>query len=137
MRPSRKMPNHNRVLSYWSDELVRMGKFQDGELREHSTQAGRRGLCFACGWERPLERAHIHAKCEGGSDEVDNLHLLCHSCHRHTEFLSGGSYWEWFTTQDQWSAGIQALCFRNPELARLMYSALCQVDPDLAGLGAH
>jgi len=60
------------------------------------------GVCFACGCcgagnkEGNLERAHIVPRCEGGSDAVENLHLLCSPCHQDSEWLKGDGYWRWF-----------------------------------------
>ena len=55
--------------------------------------------CFACGQTQlgggALERAHIKARCEGGTDDVSNLHSLCHFCHKDSEFVNGDAYYEW------------------------------------------
>jgi len=59
--------------------------------------------CFACGMiddRFKLERAHIVARCNGGSDGVENLHLLCHTCHRASEFKEGKEYFDWL---DEWT----------------------------------
>ena len=55
------------------------------------------GFCWACGmiYDGGLERAHIQARCNGGPDTVDNLHLLCSTCHKVSEHLEGDAYWEW------------------------------------------
>jgi hypothetical protein len=59
--------------------------------------------CFACGntndWfeQAPCQRAHIIPRCKGGSDGVDNLHMLCRICHRDSEGLEEpAKYWRWF-----------------------------------------
>ena len=45
--------------------------------------------CFCCGDHREnLEKAHIIPVSSGGSDDVDNIHILCKSCHLRTESLS-------------------------------------------------
>jgi hypothetical protein len=42
------------------------------------------------------------AVCVGGSDDVSNLHMLCHECHKASEHLTTGRpedlerYWKWF-----------------------------------------
>ncbi len=42
--------------------------------------------CFCCGDHRDnLEKAHIIPVSSGGSDNVDNIHILCKSCHLRTE----------------------------------------------------
>lgn len=92
-----------------------MGKADPGEMELHLTDRPQKGLCFACGWHRRLERCHINAKVTGGSDEVSNLHLLCGWCHRLSEGLEGEGYWEWLRAQDQVSCLVQMLCARYPE----------------------
>lgn len=52
--------------------------------------------CFACGmYDGGTDRAHILARCEGGTDDVENLHLLCNTCHKDSEIISGDRYTEW------------------------------------------
>jgi 5-methylcytosine-specific restriction endonuclease McrA len=38
--------------------------------------------CEQCGSERYISVHHIRWQCHGGSDNADNLKLLCHSCHK-------------------------------------------------------
>lgn len=38
-------------------------------------------VCWACGFHSGTERCHIQAKCDGGSEDVSNLLLLCRLCH--------------------------------------------------------
>lgn len=52
--------------------------------------------CMACGRAHALHRAHIMPRCAGGTDEPDNLHLLCPICHRDSEFFVGEAYDAWF-----------------------------------------
>jgi len=58
------------------------------------------GFCWACGMipTRGLERAHIQARCNGGPDTVENLHLLCCYCHKASEYREGDDYWNWIET---------------------------------------
>ena len=51
--------------------------------------------CFACGFVLGIERAHIAPRAAGGSNDVGNLHLLCHECHGESETLRGAAYWRW------------------------------------------
>lgn len=37
--------------------------------------------CVVCGSEGPLELDHAMALMNGGGNELDNLHTLCHECH--------------------------------------------------------
>lgn len=79
MGRKRNMPSRKKIFEYWKDTL---------EVNE--------GECFKCKQNIPLERAHILSVFDGGSDECDNLHLLCHSCHKNSEILTGIAYDEWF-----------------------------------------
>lgn len=57
--------------------------------------------CFACGgFFEVTTRCHITPKCEGGSDNVENLHLLCSGCHKESENISGDVYFNWFISKD-------------------------------------
>ena len=40
------------------------------------------GECANCGSTRRLECDHIRPRRCGGSDDVENLQVLCHACHR-------------------------------------------------------
>ena len=53
-------------------------------------------LCFACGLFLQTQRAHILSVAEGGTDSVDNIHLLCKNCHGESEMISGEKYRNWF-----------------------------------------
>lgn len=47
--------------------------------------------CSLCGWNKStLDIHHILPKCEGGSDDYNNLILICPNCHRlcHDNFYS-------------------------------------------------
>lgn len=90
----RRMPTKNQIKEYWWKRLVELEKFIcKDEVFEDD-------YCFACGFEAITERAHILAKCEGGSDEPSNLHLLCSHCHKTSEMLNGERYWQWFEKQN-------------------------------------
>lgn len=88
------------IKAYWVPELVKMDKFID------RADAYEYDACFACGvdyskkeGQNSTERAHILAKCCGGSNEISNFHLLCEGCHKQSELLSGEEYWRWFEKQ--------------------------------------
>ena len=99
MATARKMPRPSDVLSYWGPTLVELGKFDEGEAEEYISDSPQRGLCFACGFYRPLDRCHIEPRVSGGTDEVSNLHLLCRWCHRLSEGYQGDEYWRWLKGQ--------------------------------------
>lgn len=115
------MPNAQVVLDYWGPALERMGKADQEELRDAFTANPCRGICFACGFIRPLARAHITARVEGGSDDASNLHLLCRRCHTTSEYLSGDRYWRWFQTHDQWAEILLMGITARPDLASALF----------------
>lgn len=88
----------------------------DGELvvDHHSIPL----FCFACTMTfGRLDRAHILPLCEGGEDVLENVHLLCGVCHRHSEHLSGEVYWDWFKRVNIDSV-VMAVLSRNGLTAR-------------------
>lgn len=36
--------------------------------------------CAACGSPLDIEHDHVQPRCAGGSDELDNIQVLCHHC---------------------------------------------------------
>lgn len=88
------MPSERQIRSYWSEWLS--GRISD--KFDSPQEAMEEGVCFACGMtaDGGIERAHIIPRCDGGSDEPDNLHMLCRTCHKDSEFLSGDAYRQWF-----------------------------------------
>ena len=88
---ARKLPSEASIREYWRDKLWKQkGYDSPDEFMEM-------GLCFACGSDagKTPERAHIKARGEGGTDSPDNLHVLCHVCHKDSEGLSGERYFQW------------------------------------------
>lgn len=80
----RRMPSHEAVVDFWR-----------GWLAEHGiSPAG----CFSCGCGGELERAHIVPRHppHNGSDDADNLHLLCRPCHLESEPIADrATYMAW------------------------------------------
>lgn len=97
----RSMPTARTIRFVWAMRLVELGKADSVQ----QVIDARHDWCFHCGINHKvpggLERAHILARMDGGSDTPDNLHLLCHQCHVHSELLDGDAYWEWFK-QNGW-----------------------------------
>lgn len=93
-----KLPRESAIRRYWAEKFNYPGLVDD------------KG-CFACTsvFRETLHRAHILARVEGGSDTVENLHMLCPWCHRDSEFLSGAEYWAWFESRTQFDAVISRL----------------------------
>lgn len=93
------IPAHKTIREYWSENLDFSRKTHccadeilNGDDGEH--------FCFACGLTEQagnkLERAHIKALCNGGSNNADNIHILCKTCHVDSEYMDGDVYFEWF-----------------------------------------
>lgn len=124
----RNMPSEGVIRAYWAPKLWKVKGFDSLEEFLES------GLCFACGWSRPLERAHILAKSEGGSDDVSNLHMLCRSCHKCSEMVSGDMYNKWFLERETFD-GLMALLAHAPVNSGKMMRALLASDAAAARLG--
>jgi hypothetical protein len=97
MSKQRNMPSKNSIYDYWHKLEGRFELEKHGfELQTQFDLFGKRKVdCFACGATANIERCHIKAKNEAGNDGVENLHLLCKSCHVDSEMLSGERYWIW------------------------------------------
>jgi 5-methylcytosine-specific restriction endonuclease McrA len=93
---ARKMPTKLSIKNHWAAYLIKINKFDSYEELFEAE------YCFACGMnsDGDIERAHIKARCEGGSDNVENLHLLCGFCHKQSEFINGKKYKTWFMEQN-------------------------------------
>ena len=78
-------------------------------------------VCWACGWERSLERAHIVPIMDGGSNEWSNLVLLCHKCHKQSEGMREHIFWAWF-----WGMSMAISMYRDS--AGLMHVAELLLD---------
>jgi hypothetical protein len=82
------------VMEYWSD----VGRWvEKGICAELVDEDRLRGVdsCFACTMPSATSRCHIRARSIGGSDDRDNIHLLCRFCHEESELLEGDEYWGW------------------------------------------
>lgn len=74
MISNRKMPTRNAIVSYWNDRLNQYGRTYDDQI------------CWQC--KQPcgrLDRAHVVPHTLGGPDIVENIWLLCPTCHFNTE----------------------------------------------------
>ena len=88
------LPSNQAIFRHWQPILANMDVCID------------EGACFACGWNGSLERAHIVPRCEGGSDEADNLHLLCGRCHHDSEYITNrAEYLDWIQART-WVDGM-------------------------------
>lgn len=81
-------PKASVIYTYWADQGLPLARGNHHiDLEE--------GTCFACGIFHTLQRAHIVPVTEGGSNTVDNIHLLCKGCHALSE--GNKKYWTWLT----------------------------------------
>jgi hypothetical protein len=100
---ARKMPTRRQIAEYWNDRFIAKGWEIDFEI-VNTPQ------CFSCGRKNlPLQRAHIKSRFLGGSDSIENLHVLCVACHAESEFLDGLKYWRWYRHKRlaQWNGVIR------------------------------
>lgn len=88
-----KMPSVKEIRDYWIDPAKWLAHGIDRDLL-----AIFQG-CFACGWAGST-RCHILAHHKGGTETVDNLHILCPVCHEQSENLDGLAYWRWIKQVD-------------------------------------
>jgi len=91
----------DKVFEYWDENSSQLGHI--------GTDADDWGIypneCFACG-DHGVQRCHIIPRCYGGSDSVDNIHLLCMKCHGESEGRK--SYWSWlhWKRKHQWKTVV-------------------------------
>jgi len=85
----RNMPTRKKIYEYWLDKL--------DYIENENT-------CFKCGYTSSsgtaVDRAHILSVFDGGSDECENLHLLCGNCHLDSEPYNGKVYDLWFENKE-------------------------------------
>lgn len=107
------MPTELAIRAHWADRLwLAKGYDSKAEFME-------RGTCFACGMDGS-ERAHILARAAGGDDTPENLHILCHRCHKDSEYLEGSAYMDWLMDRNALSMIMSAAARVGFNLAVLM-----------------
>ena len=89
-----KMPTKKAILEYWDPVFGAATDFYGWDIGWSDVFWN--GDCMACGSWLKTQRAHIVAVVEGGSNEAENLHVLCSTCHEESELKSGQEYWDWF-----------------------------------------
>lgn len=94
MSRSRKMPSKQQIFAFWEEG---QGAESFEKFGIEITDDG----CFACGFHFKIERCHIVAVTDGGTDNCDNLHLLCPNCHIESEYLNESFYWKWLVHKNQ------------------------------------
>jgi len=86
----RDMPSRSKIREYWFP--LHFSKF--GETRTGDDELVD-DECWACGNYIYIERCHIQSLSDGGSNNVDNLVILCRGCHHESELLSPDVFWNW------------------------------------------
>jgi hypothetical protein len=104
------------IKAHWKDYLVSIEK-----ICPSSKDFEDFDICFACGAiTEEIHRAHIVARCLGGGDKPDNLHLLCKWCHLSSEGMAGEEYFSWMKARHLLSPYIDMKKHVEPELRRLV-----------------
>ena len=115
----RRMPSKMTIIRYWlnhHDKHPEAKRWMDrvGEYFVERTHKDEHDICFACDFiNETTEKAHIKARCNGGNDEPDNLHLLCPQCHKASEFMEGQAYWNWIADRRWWHLGIRNMVIKG------------------------
>jgi len=101
INPRKGMPTQRSIREFWGN--TSLWRFKNFDSRFEFMEDD---YCFACGFtngEGKTERSHIVALSLGGSNQCENLHLLCSRCHIDSENLGmpandthQASYWRWF-----------------------------------------
>jgi len=96
----RLMPNKKNIYDFWHNlEGRSILENYSTELKSQKDLLGKVKVdCFACGSGADIQRCHIEAKVNGGTDAVSNLHLLCAKCHVESEMFGPQRYWNWLKT---------------------------------------
>ena len=92
-----KMPAEKTIREFWTSKLIELDKFECND--DITTPDSGKLPCFACGYFGHCDRCHILALCEGGNNSLENIHMLCETCHQDSEYLSGDQYWIWFNAR--------------------------------------
>lgn len=118
------------IAYYWSLRI------SDAELNVDWCDASTR--CWSCADEVRCERCHIIPRSLGGSDEPDNLVLLCHQCHQENPNTEDPQlFWEWLKSRssignESWkSKGYSAKFYGSYWFIRglLSYQEIYKSDP--------
>ena len=102
------LPSKNKIKKHWEKYIIQL---KDYDSKKEYYEAD---YCFACGCKETTERAHIKARCNGGSDKEENLHLLCNACHKCSEFLEGKEYYSWLINWNVYKKILYMSMKNNP-----------------------
>lgn len=97
-KPKRKKVAHKDIVQYWD------GRVSELDLNVDFSEALTH--CWACGYKKKLEAAHIIPHCLGGECVIENLVLLCKRCNlANPHCLSVEDFWNWIRSQKVKSVG--------------------------------
>jgi len=102
----------NVIARHWAKEISEV----KGHPQEEFNKAQR---CFACMLNLPLYRAHITPYIETQDNSVENLHLLCQTCHRDSEIMSGDEYWNWLKKRTTLDTIVSMAAFEGKSIKEL------------------
>jgi len=100
-------PSWDKIFDYWENSPLYESFINKAHHIKYLNNKRLTLNCMACGDDynagelRKIERAHIFAKCLGGSNHESNLHALCRKCHIGSEMLEGWTYWLWLGLKSQ------------------------------------
>ena len=104
------MPSQKRIYDFWTNgagkkilEKHSMSVPKQHRISDDGSKLETVLACFACG-DHDVERCHIFPRSKGGTNNEENLHLLCGKCHVESEMLEGNLYWRWlkFKFENEW-----------------------------------
>ena len=103
---------NEKILNYWYASPLK--EIFNWDFRTQIVEKNGKGVivtkgCMACGIAQDsyLERAHVKARCCGGSNHFNNIHMLCKRCHKESEEIHGLRYWVWLHLKSQlWTNGF-------------------------------
>lgn len=83
------MPSKSKIFSHWKEKF---------KYIEDDNTCFRCEATSECEDDNAVQRCHILSVFDGGSDDVNNLQLLCSDCHKKSEGYSGELYDLWVRT---------------------------------------
>jgi len=100
------------IAKYWG---LRISTIKNVSIDEISSAS----RCFGCLLQLPLQKSHIKDRYFSNDDSLENLHLLCQTCHRDSEFLSDDNYWNWLKNRTTLDAIVSMADFEGKSLEEL------------------
>ena len=131
-KQTRKLPTKHQIKRFWKDKIVNIKK----DIFESTDMFDNGDYCFACGLltNNHTEMAHIVARCSGGTDDVDNIHLLCSVCHKESEIIEGDKYFEWLKTRNHFDTILTILYKKDYELFKTVREESEKLNIDISSI---